>query len=143
LSVTRQRQSPTMDPPTHRWMTRDELRLLAEADNVDIGAHTLTHPLLASLSAEEQRHEIAGSRTLLEEMVGGPPTLFAYPHGSPDAFNDLTVQLVRDAGYRIAGIATCGIARAGSDPLRVPRNVVGDWEADRFEAWLDEWMRQV
>lgn len=143
VSVARQLQIPTQDRATHRWMTVDELRLLAEADNVDLGAHTLTHPLLASLSAEEQRQEIAGSRALLEQMTGGAPTLFAYPHGSPDAFNDLTMQLVRDAGYRIACSATCGIARAGSDPLRVPRNVVRDWNADRFEAWLDEWMRQV
>jgi peptidoglycan/xylan/chitin deacetylase (PgdA/CDA1 family) len=143
VSVACQLQSPTDNRATHRWMTTDELRLLAEAANVDVGAHTLTHPLLASLSAEEQRQEIAGSRALLEQMVGGAPTLFSYPHGSPDAFNDLTLRLVRDAGYRIACIATRGIARAGSDPLRVPRNVVRDWEADQFEAWLDEWMRRM
>lgn len=142
FSVSHRWQSQTEHRATHRWMTTDELRLLAETPNIDVGAHTLTHPLLASLPAEEQQQEIAGSRALLEQMTGAAPVLFSYPHGSPDAFNDVTVGLVRDAGYRIACVATRGTVRAGSDPLRMPRNVVHDWEADRFEAWLDEWMRR-
>ena len=141
--IARQLQSPTEPRTTHRWMTIDELRLLAQADNTDIGAHSLTHPLLASLSADEQRQEIAGSRALLEQMTGVAPTLFAYPHGSPDAFNELTLRMAREAGYRAAYTATGGFARAGLDPFQVPRNFVGDWDADRFERWLDEWMGRM
>ena len=123
-SLAQQLQSPAGDRDTHRWMTADELRLLSGSPGVDMAAHTLTHPLLASMPPERQRREIEGSRQLLEQLLGAAPTLFSYPHGSADAFSDVTVQLVRDAGYQIGCTAIGGIRRAGSD---VPRPQKRRW----------------
>jgi hypothetical protein len=48
--------------------------------------------------------------------------------------------LVRDSGYALACTGTGGLARQDHYPFRIPRNVVGDWDADTFERWLDHWL---
>ncbi len=131
----------TVDRDTHRWMNGEELRALSATAGVDVGAHTLTHPLLATLSASEQWKEIDGSRDQLERLLDTPVTLFSYPFGSHDAFDAATTQLVRDSGYALACTGTGGLARQDHYPFRVPRNVVGDWDADTFNHWLDRWLQ--
>lgn len=122
---------------SHRWMTVAELQQLAQAPGVEIGGHTISHPFLSSLDAPEQRREIEGCRHDLEALVGRPVRSFAYPYGAPDAFTDATVQVVREAGYTIACSATGGTVIRDGNPLRTPRNTVGNWEGGQFEAWLD------
>ena len=132
----------TVDRETHRWMTGEELRALAATTGVDVGAHTLTHPLLAALPAMEQRKEIDGSRDLLERLLETRVTLFSYPFGGHDAFDSMTTQLVRESGYTLACTGTGGLAHQDHYPFLVPRNVVGDWDADTFEQWLDRWLER-
>lgn len=127
-----------VDRARYRWMTVDELRALAATEGMAIGAHTITHPCLSMRSRDEQWREIDGSRRELQTLLGSDTGHFSYPYGGPDAVDDVTTQLVREAGYTSACIATPGIARADGDPLRIPRNVVGDWDGGAFERWLDE-----
>lgn len=132
-----------LDPSTrdsHRWMDVDQLRALAAQPGVEIGAHTVTHPLLARLDAATQWAEIDGAATALQDLLGRRPHLFSYPHGSPDAFDAVTVGLTRDAGFSRACTAIGGLARPDGDPLRVPRRVVGDWEAEVFRERLERWL---
>ena len=130
----------SVDRETHRWMTVAELHALSESNDVDIGAHTVTHPFLPSMPVEQRWREIHGSRESLEELLGTRTTLFSYPYGGPDAVDSVTTELVRKAGYTIACTTTGGVARADCDPLMIPRNVVGDWDAERFETWLNHWL---
>ena len=132
----------TVDRETHRWMNGEELRALSATTGVDVGAHTLTHPLLATLPVDEQRKEIAGSRDQLERLLDTRVTLFSYPFGGHDAFDPATAQLVREAGYTLACTGTGGLARQDHYPFLIPRNVVGDWDADTFEQWLDRWLER-
>ena len=130
----------TVERDTHRWMTREELREVAGTTGVDVGAHTLTHPVLTAVSASEQWEEIDGGRQQLEHVVGKPIRLFSYPYGGYDAFDEATHQLVRDSGYTLACTGTGGLASVGDYPLQIPRNVVGDWDAPTFERWLNHWV---
>jgi peptidoglycan/xylan/chitin deacetylase (PgdA/CDA1 family) len=130
----------TIERDTHRWMTTEELRELAGTPGVDVGAHTLTHPVLTALSAGEQWEEIDGSRQQLERVLGTPIRLFSYPYGGYDTFDNATHQLVRDAGYTLACTGTGGLASADDYPLQIPRNVVGDWDGPTFERWLNHWV---
>jgi peptidoglycan/xylan/chitin deacetylase (PgdA/CDA1 family) len=130
----------TVERDTHRWMTTEELRELAERPGVDVGAHTLTHPVLTALPAGEQWEEIDGSRQQLEQVLGTPIRLFSYPYGGYDAFDNATDQLVRDAGYTLACTGTGGLASVEDYPLQIPRNVVGDWDGPTFERWLNHWV---
>jgi peptidoglycan/xylan/chitin deacetylase (PgdA/CDA1 family) len=133
----------TVQRDTHRWMTREELREVAGTTGVDVGAHTLTHPVLTAVSAGEQWEEIDGGRRQLEHVVGKPIRLFSYPYGGHDAFDEATHQLVRDAGYTLACTATGGLASVADDPFQIPRIAVGDWDAPTFERWLNHWVART
>ena len=128
-----------VDRETHRWVNVEELRALSTTNGVVVGAHTLTHPLLAALSADEQREEIQGTRDCLERLLDTRVSLFSYPYGGHDAFDAVTTRLVREAGYTLACSATGGLARPDHFPFEVPRNVVGDWDGATFQQRLDDW----
>ena len=70
--------------PMDLMMTTGQVRQL-HASGMEIGAHTVNHPILTNLDPEEARREIGRSRHALEEAIGAPVTLFAYPNGRPGA----------------------------------------------------------
>ena len=50
----------------------------------ELGGHTVTHPILAKLEAREAQAEIARGKQQIEDIVGAPVDVFAYPNGVPD-----------------------------------------------------------
>ena len=99
-----------------------ELRELAARPGVEIGAHTRRHPILAACTLEEARAEVAGSRADLEQLLGLPVGLFAYPNGHEGRdFSEREVGLVREAGFSYAFTADWGAVTPGSDALKLPR----------------------
>ena len=64
-----------------------------------IGAHTCTHPRLSLLSRDQAKEEIVASKKKLEDRFGLPVEHFAYPYGD---YNQTTVELVREAGFKTA-----------------------------------------
>lgn len=78
-----------------RIVSAEQLQQLP-ADLISIGSHTITHPMLPSLSEEEARRELYVSRMNLEQLLERRITLFSFPFGS---FNRRLVDWCRDAGY--------------------------------------------
>jgi peptidoglycan/xylan/chitin deacetylase (PgdA/CDA1 family) len=122
----------------HPWdfpMSADDVRALAEGDIVSIGAHTVTHPLLSTLSPEERLQEIQQSKKECEALIGVPVEGFAYPYGDCDA---VTEKLVCEAGFRWAcSTRSDRVDPARFNPFELPRMQVLDWSAEEFERWLD------
>jgi peptidoglycan/xylan/chitin deacetylase (PgdA/CDA1 family) len=125
---------------TDRIMTTEEVRELARSSVVTVGAHTMSHPLLASLNADDQAREMTESRRLLEDITGRPVREFAYPFGTPDAFDESSVQTAASAGFDIACTTIPALVRRGTDPFRLPRYFVGDWDGDVFTRHLEKWL---
>lgn len=91
-----------------------------------IGSHSLTHPILSTLSDERSSNEILHSCNLLEELLEAPTGSFAYPFGDWDFdYSDRDSQLVRKAGCSIAFSANSGFADRLSDPFNIPRMGIG------------------
>lgn len=91
-------------------------------DGMEIGGHTVNHPILAVLSGEEARAEIVNGKRRLEEITGTPVTLFAYPNGKPGRdYGPRDAALVREAGFAAAVSTVGGVAKHGSDPFQLPR----------------------
>jgi peptidoglycan/xylan/chitin deacetylase (PgdA/CDA1 family) len=126
-----------LSDPAVRALSEDEIRRMARRGLVEIGAHTVTHPVLPLLSEGEQRCELEDSRRALEAVAGRPIFSFAYPHG---ALSEKTVRLVRQAGYTAACCSTPDVVSHRSDLLRLPRFWVGNWGAERFERFLRRWL---
>ncbi len=76
----------------------DEVRELAAA-GVEVGAHSVDHVRLSSLSYEEALEQMRRSRATLEDLLGRPVTVMAYPFG---AFNARTMRAAGEAGYEVA-----------------------------------------
>jgi peptidoglycan/xylan/chitin deacetylase (PgdA/CDA1 family) len=80
----------------------DGLRQLSEEPLCTIGAHTVTHPLLAKMPLDIAREEMARSKSLLEERLGRPISHMAYPVGDKLAAGEREFQLAADIGYETA-----------------------------------------
>ena len=96
----------------------DSLKVLDADPLCTIGAHTISHPKLDTLSPEEQRKEIMQSKQELESLLGHPVHHFSYPHG---AYNADTLTIVKQQSFRTALCAWGGTVRRGIDPLTLPR----------------------
>ena len=102
-------------------MTWRELESL-DQDLVTIGAHTVTHPILTTLSPDELDQEIHTSRTKLEERLRRPVRFFCYPNGSHD---ENVVRVA--ASYFDAAVTTeAGVASAETSLHRIPRLPVAE-----------------
>lgn len=81
------------------WET---LRALAGAPGVTIGAHTLTHPMLARHPADFARTEIVESKTRLEAELERPIRHFSYPVGDPTSAGPREFAMAGEAGFASA-----------------------------------------
>ena len=125
---------------SHRMMTSAELRKLADSAMVEIGAHTVNHPLLAAESPQRQREEIELSKTSLEKILGKPVHSFSYPFGTRRDYNSMTIDAVRSAGLEIACSNFEAIITAETDRLQIPRFIVRDWDGPEFTRRLCNWL---
>ncbi len=81
-----------------------------------IGAHTMSHPRLDTLSREEQYKEIVGSKQMLESLLSHEVKHFSFPHG---AYNDDTIAISRELGFQTLVQSWGGPLRCGktTNPL--------------------------
>jgi len=106
--------------PDERVLDADELRKL-DADGMRIGAHTASHARLSDLKGDALVDELARSKAMLEEMLGRPVNVLAYPFGERDDFNERTKAGARAAGYTCALAAYRGTVDGDTDPFAIPR----------------------
>lgn len=129
--------------PDDLMMTREQVRTLPEA-GMQVGAHTMGHPILTRISRESAEAEILGSKHELERITGRPVETFAYPNGRPQQdYNDSHVDLVRAAGFRAAVSTAWGSAHRGCDRLQIPRVAPWDRVASRYAVRLLAAYRQA
>ena len=123
-------------PPTDLMLTADEVRGLRRA-GMQIGAHTVTHPILANLDPSAAREEIGTSKRHLEELLGEPVGLFAYPNGKlGQDFTSDSVAIARDLGFDAAVTTAWGAADRATDQFQLPRFTPWDRAKYRFGARL-------
>ncbi|WP_222564849.1 polysaccharide deacetylase family protein [Novilysobacter antarcticus] len=110
-------------PVAKHWMDWKMIRDMA-ANGMTIGGHTVHHPVLSRRSLAQQRAEISGCAARLRAELGQTMDYFAYPVGSPDAFDERTRQCLQDAGVRLAFSYYGGIATRNSPRYDIPRVAV-------------------
>jgi peptidoglycan/xylan/chitin deacetylase (PgdA/CDA1 family) len=99
--------------PSRTMLSSAQLRELAGA-NVEVGSHTITHPRLAGLAANEVAREVFDSKLMLEDLLGRNVAHFAYPYGS---YDEAALNAVRGAGYRAACSTVMGRNRVADSNL--------------------------
>jgi peptidoglycan/xylan/chitin deacetylase (PgdA/CDA1 family) len=110
-------QLPAAPPPEFASITWDEAREM-DSNGVEIGSHSVTHPILTNISLRRLRHELNKSRERLESKLARKVDLFCYPNGN---FNGDVRREVERAGYSCAVTSIYGFADSNSDPLTLRR----------------------
>lgn len=107
--------------PVDLMMRSDQVRQLHRA-GMEIGGHTVNHPILTTLTPAEVEHEIAAGRNRLQEIIDAPVDVFAYPNGKPVRDYDAShVELLRRLGFAAAVSTAPGVAQPGDDLYQLPR----------------------
>jgi peptidoglycan/xylan/chitin deacetylase (PgdA/CDA1 family) len=124
-------------------MAREQMRDLL-AMGMQLGGHTVSHPILTRLSEDEARREIVQGREAIEAATGTRLRLFAYPNGVPDQdYAAVHARLVREAGFDAAVSTAWGAARAGSDRFQLPRFTPWDHARWRWGVRLVDNLRRT
>ena len=125
--------------PAYRPLSEEEVYSLERGGVIEIGAHTMTHPLLSAFSADLQGDEILQSKTQLEALLNHPVTSFSYPYGGRNAYTMETVAKVQEAGFTSAFSNFAGLAWQGSDLFQLPRIQVQNQDGEEFARLLSGW----
>ncbi|MDY0747250.1 polysaccharide deacetylase family protein [Paucibacter sp. R3-3] len=120
-----------VEPPNDLMMSSEQVRALRGA-GMQIGAHTVSHPILATLDARQVADEMGRSRDVLQALLGEKVSLFAYPNGKPgvDYLPDVHPGIARELGFEAAVSTRWAAARRDEDVFQIPRFT--PWDRSRF-----------
>lgn len=114
--------------PDNMMMTTAQLKCLHQA-GMEIGGHTVHHPILTGLDPDAARQEIRGCKRFLEERLGAPVSFFAYPNGKPGRdYLAEHVSLVGESGFTAAVTTRVGCNSHSSDLMQLSRYT--PWQSD-------------
>lgn len=83
-----------------RPLSWEQVREMAAA-GIEFGSHTVTHPVLTSLTPAEVRYELGESKRTIEQQLQKPVDAVSYPIGRSFAFDKSVVAIACDLGYRL------------------------------------------
>lgn len=117
-------------------MTSVQIQELRDA-GMQIGAHTVSHPILARIDFETARDEIAANKEILEYLLKEKIRTFAYPNGKPGIdYLPEHRDLVRKLGFSGAVSTTKGVSDSASDIFQLPRFTPWSKQRLRFSLQL-------
>jgi peptidoglycan/xylan/chitin deacetylase (PgdA/CDA1 family) len=113
-------RDPQDEPRERLFLSWNEIREM-NRNRIGIGAHTVSHPNLASIKPGEAADEIVGSKAMIESELKTSVSTFAYPFGQAVHYNEDVKETVRAAGFRCALTIEYGRHKATADPFRMRR----------------------
>lgn len=118
--------------PTDIMMSDAQL-LSLKKNSIEIGAHTKSHPILATLDLNQVTEQVVESKNYLENLLGTQVRYFAYPNGRPGIDYYLEHRdIVEVAGFDAALSTSWGVASSMSDKWQLPRFTPWDRTPFRF-----------
>lgn len=114
-------------------MTEEEIKDLSQHSLIEIGAHTVTHPSLTSISLENQKKEIKDSKERLESITGKTIRYFAYPFGSKVDFSEETEHITKTVGFEGACANIPLRLNSNTSIYTLPRWIVRNWSPNELK----------
>lgn len=116
------------DMPMMSW---DQLIEMSD-NNIEIGSHTLHHPILTKVPLDVAASEIKLSKKEIEEKTNRKVNLFAFPNGQKGDYDNDCCNLVKEAGYDGACIIEYGTNYFFDDLSRLKRITVSNMSITQF-----------
>lgn len=131
-------QKDTIGRSSHRTLTPGEVQEIAKGGLIEVGAHTMTHPVLSTISKAGQQTEIRQSKERLDSILGleNPVSNFAYPYGNESDYTLETAATVREVGFASACSTINDVVCQGTDLFQLPRFTIRNWSGTKFASRL-------
>ena len=97
-------------------LTWNEIREMSQG-TIDFGSHTQTHSDLTMLPTHRVEEELLGSKRKIEDAIGRPVDLFAYPYGALDD----TVRKIVQTHFNLSCSTSLGFVGRQSDLFALER----------------------
>jgi len=129
------------DERIDKMLTWDQARRM-KGNGIEFGGHTVTHPFLSKLTADQAVWEVSECKRRIEEELQDKVDFFAYPNGRGEDFGEWNKEVLRTAGYQAAVTTLWGMNYASTDRMELRRG--GPWESTwpQFACKLD-WYQLV
>ena len=112
------------DEPTSGYdaVTWEHIKEMADI-GVEIGSHTMNHPILSQIDTKDILPEVSDSKRKIEERLERQIQSFCYPNGRTKDITSEVVGAVKSSGYKCAVLGPqrdFGVY-ANIDDFRIPR----------------------
>ena len=101
----------------HALLSWSQIREMSE-DGMDIGSHTMTHPMLSHLTEHQIREEFANANQRIFEVVRQPVRGLVYPSGD---YNESCGRIAMECGLRYACTSNPGFVTPASETYFLKR----------------------
>jgi peptidoglycan/xylan/chitin deacetylase (PgdA/CDA1 family) len=103
------------------WMLSwDEIKEMYESKLISFESHTLSHPILTCIPAEEIEKEMVSPKKIIEDRLGNKVRFFAYPNGRKKDYNESIKAAAKQCGYSMA-FTTLEVTDHANDEFEIPR----------------------
>lgn len=106
LSVAMHVNLPASGPLEFKAVGWDEVAEMHK-NGIEIGSHTLTHPILTAIDDNRLEEEVRFSKRVIEDRLHTIVNSFSYPNGKPGDYDKRVMEGAEKAGYTGAAIVDC------------------------------------
>jgi len=125
---------------THMALSYDQLKKLERGKElIEVGAHTVNHPMLSAQPLEIQAKEIIENKKYLEDILDHKVNTFSYPFGGKPDFDDHTVSMIKENGFDLACANYSGSVIKQTNSYKLPRCLVRNWDMNLFSRKIRKW----
>lgn len=104
------------------FMNLEEIKELSDSGLIEVGAHTMIHPILSNETKERSSFEIKNSIEYLSKILNKEINIFAYPNGLYGLdYSKREMEIVKSCGIKLAFSVNPGEYKRGGDPFNIPR----------------------
>lgn len=93
-------------------MDRDDVQKLSRHPLAEIGAHTVSHPVLSHISDQDLSSELEKSRDHLAGIIGYRPPHLAYPYGDCSKVKCREAEVASHLGFELAVTTSPNVLKA-------------------------------
>jgi peptidoglycan/xylan/chitin deacetylase (PgdA/CDA1 family) len=90
-------------------------------NEIDFGAHTITHQILSKISSDEAKEEIVLSKKLIEEKTKKLVKGLAFPYGFKEHYNSQIIEHIKSVGFHYSCSAEIGCISLDSSTFTFKR----------------------
>lgn len=118
--------------PDNSMLSSQQLIKLHESD-MEIGGHTVTHPIMAKLGLDAVKQEVYDNKIALEKMLNTKLRYFAFPNGKPEQdYLIEQIQVIKNCGYEAAVSTMPGVSNVQNDRFQLARFTPWDKHPIKF-----------